>query len=117
MNSWIFEFLVLMTVIAHNIIITMTFSQNFASNSIDDSYPYFLGFYTIEMFIKISALGYIFPLGSYMRDFWNTLDFSLIFSSHLSYIVNSNQAVIILKYFRILVALKIISKYLEQQHE
>ncbi len=47
----------------------------------------FLGFYTVEMILKIIGLGFVFNKGSYLRDPWNLLDFIIVTSSYLPYII------------------------------
>lgn len=44
----------------------------------------FLALYSIEMIIKIVALGFIFNTGSYLRDPWNDLDFVIVASAWLT---------------------------------
>ena len=48
----------------------------------------FLGLYTVEMVIKILALGFIFNEGSYLRDSWNILDFVIVASSLLTLVTS-----------------------------
>jgi len=45
-------------------------------NQVTDQY--FLFIYTAEMCLKIFAYGLIFVEGSYLRDFWNVMDFVII---------------------------------------
>jgi hypothetical protein len=44
----------------------------------------FLALYSIEMVLKILALGFIFNKGSYLRDSWNILDFIIVGSAYLT---------------------------------
>jgi hypothetical protein len=46
----------------------------------------FLGLYTIEMIVKIVALGFLLNEGAYIRDPWNILDFIIVGSSWLTVI-------------------------------
>ncbi len=48
----------------------------------------FLNIYTVEMILKILALGFIFNKGSYLRNSWNILDFVIVISAWLTYIEN-----------------------------
>jgi len=53
---------------------------------IDDRFDnFFLIIYTIEMGLKISALGFIFNSNSYLKSNWNKLDFIIVVSSLLQY--------------------------------
>ena len=49
--------------------------------TIDD---FFLVLYSIEMFLKILALGFIFGKGAYLKDSWNILDFVIVGSAYLT---------------------------------
>ena len=44
----------------------------------------FLILYSIEMFVKISGLGFIWAKGSYLRDYWNILDFVIVMSGYVT---------------------------------
>ena len=43
----------------------------------------FLALYTVEMVLKILALGLLFNKGAYLRNGWNILDFVVIFAGYL----------------------------------
>ena len=42
----------------------------------------FLILYTIEMTLKIFALGFVFNRNAYLRDSWNILDFVIVASGN-----------------------------------
>ena len=44
----------------------------------------FLILYSIEMFLKIFGYGFIMAEGSYLRDYWNILDFVIVISGYLT---------------------------------
>jgi hypothetical protein len=46
----------------------------------------FLSIYTVEMCIKILALGFVLNHGAYLRSIWNVLDFVIIMSAYLTII-------------------------------
>lgn len=46
----------------------------------------FLILYTIEMALKIFALGFIFKKNTYLRDPWNIMDFLIVSTAYLPYI-------------------------------
>ena len=39
--------------------------------------------YTVEMFFKIVSLGFVFERGTYLRDPWNILDFTIVSSGYI----------------------------------
>ena len=49
----------------------------------------FLILYSIEMFLKIFGLGFIMAEGSYLRDYWNILDFVIVISGYLTLLTES----------------------------
>jgi hypothetical protein len=53
----------------------------------------FLALYTLEMVIKVLALGFIFNKGAYLRDPWNILDFTIVMSAYLT-IVQDLQLIV-----------------------
>jgi len=40
--------------------------------------------YTVEVILKILAFGFVFEKNSYLRDWWNILDFTVVCGSWLS---------------------------------
>ena len=44
----------------------------------------FLVLYTIEMVLKIIGKGFIFGENTYLRDYWNILDFTIVMSAYLT---------------------------------
>lgn len=46
--------------------------------------------YTIEMSLKIIGLGFIFSKGSYLRDGWNILDFVIVSTTLLPYVIGTS---------------------------
>ena len=51
----------------------------------------FLVFYTSEMSLKIIAFGFIFNKGSYLRDSWNVLDFTIIVTAYIPLVLSSSS--------------------------
>jgi len=43
----------------------------------------FLVIYTIEMFLKMIALGILFGKNAYLKDYWNILDFVVVVTAYL----------------------------------
>ena len=56
-------------------------------NSVDD---FLLGVYTAEMTLKIFGLGFILHKKSYLRDPWNVMDFVIVVTAYIPYIVSSS---------------------------
>jgi hypothetical protein len=68
----------------------------------------FQALYTTEMLLKICSRGFIFNKGSYLRNYWNILDFVIVVSGFASYLgtgTNLNA----LRSFRVLRPLRSIS--------
>lgn len=72
---------------------------------------FFLIAYACECVLKIIGLGFIFKKNSYLRDGWNILDFIIVVSSILPFILGSDSGVSLtaLRSLRILRPLKSVS--------
>ena len=67
--------------------------------------------YTVEMFLKIIGLGFVFNKGSYLRDYWNVVDIIIISTGYLPYLSsNSSLNLSALRSLRVLRPLKSVSK-------
>jgi hypothetical protein len=68
-------------------------------------------FYTIEMCLKIIGLGFILNKGAYLRDAWNILDFIIVSSGYLPYVLATDSGINLnsLRSFRVLRPLRTIS--------
>lgn len=71
----------------------------------------FLILYTVEMMLKIFGLGFILKQGSYLRDYWNILDFTIIVTGYVPYAINNDSSVnlSVLRSLRVLRPLRTIS--------
>lgn len=49
----------------------------------------FLIIYTIELILKVIALGFVMEKNSYLRDPWNILDFIVVFFGWISNFLKS----------------------------
>jgi hypothetical protein len=66
--------------------------------------------YTVEMVVKIVSLGFIFNKGSYIRDPWNVLDFTIVSSGYIGIILaGSGVNLSVLRSFRVIRPLRTIS--------
>jgi hypothetical protein len=101
-----------LAVILVNTVLILISDPNADDSPADLSDSYFLYFYTVEMFLKIFAYGFVLIEGSYLRDLWNILDFCVIvfgwLSYMLTYLVNGSaiKGLSGLRAFRILRPLK-----------
>lgn len=76
-------------------------------NVADDIFQYM---YTIEMFFKILSMGFIWNKGSYLRDAWNILDFTIIASGYVGIFLSGSGANLsVLRSFRVIRPLRTIS--------
>ena len=102
----VFEAIIL-SVIFFNTVILMIADPN-----VDDLFDdFFVYFYTAEMSLKILGLGFILSKGTYLRDGWNVLDFVIVTSSLLPYLLNGKTSFSLssLRSLRILRPLRAIS--------
>jgi len=61
------------------------------------------------MVLKIFAFGFVLNTNSYLRDFWNILDFLIIIVVYISFIIDGFVNLSILRILRILRPLRTIS--------
>lgn len=110
-QSKIFEFMSLLVILANSIILSLTMSKVISSDLADNTELIFLILYTMEMALKIQALGFIIPPDSYIKDYWNILDFVIVLTSYLPYVMEGQSAnITVLRAFRVLRPLRTISK-------
>ena len=62
------------------------------------------------MFIKIFSMGFVLNKKSYLRDPWNFLDFIIVITSLLPYVINLKVSLKPLRVFRVLRPLRTITK-------
>jgi len=105
MKLWRYFSLICYKIIAHPIFdnfILLTIIINSMALALDDptddksSLPQwvdtsFLIIYTIEMFLKIFGMGFIMGKHSYLRDYWNVMDFVIVVTAYIPYVVSSNS--------------------------
>ena len=65
-------------------------------------------FYTMEVMIKVFAMGFVFEKFSYLRDPWNVMDFLIVLVAWLS-LINANMNYSSLRIVRVLRTLRTIS--------
>ena len=71
----------------------------------------FLYLYTAEMGFKIIALGFVLNEDAYLRDYWNILDFTIISTGYIPYVLGADTGVNLtaLRSLRVLRPLRTIS--------
>ena len=100
MQNWFFDHFIIINIILNCIFMSFDDgSNNFPISLIDFinySEIYFLMLFTIEMMIKIIALGlYNNGSTSYLRDNWNILDFIVVLFGYLNYLPNIKSITVI----------------------
>eukprot|EP00036_Acanthoecidae_sp_10tr_P014734 CAMPEP_0206289576 /NCGR_PEP_ID=MMETSP0106_2-20121207/2185_1 /ASSEMBLY_ACC=CAM_ASM_000206 /TAXON_ID=81532 /ORGANISM="Acanthoeca-like sp., Strain 10tr" /LENGTH=1614 /DNA_ID=CAMNT_0053720129 /DNA_START=528 /DNA_END=5372 /DNA_ORIENTATION=- len=76
----------------------------------------FTAIFTVEMLIKIVALGLVGHRGSYLRDGWNVLDCFVVVVSLVTYALQGNNWVKILRTLRVIRPLRMIKRAKGLQH-
>lgn len=69
----------------------------------------FTAIFTIEMFMKIIAYGFVLDEYTYLRDPWNWLDFIIVVTGLISYLPQVDANLLALRTFRLIRPLKTIS--------
>ena len=65
--------------------------------------------YTIEMFLRIFALGFVWNKGAYLRSYWNQLDFICVCTAYLEIIGGGGTSLAALRAFRVLRPLRFVN--------
>jgi len=52
---------------------------------------FFIVFYTVEMSLKILAMGFVFNKGAYLKDYWNIMDVLVVTTSWLPLILTDSS--------------------------
>eukprot|EP00941_MAST-03F_sp_MAST-3F-sp1_P000668 g668.t1 len=69
---------------------------------------FFTTIFTIEMFVKILAYGFMLHKHSYMRDYWNVLDFIIVITSWIGLILPEGDFFRAVRVFRMLRILRVL---------
>ncbi|XP_025112114.1 voltage-dependent calcium channel type A subunit alpha-1-like isoform X8 [Pomacea canaliculata] len=110
-----FEYMVLLTIIANCIVLALEEHLPMGDKTplalqLDQTEVYFLGIFCVEAFLKIVALGFVLHKGSYLRNVWNIMDFIVVVTGFLDYMLESlNQPFI--RSLRILRPLKLVTGF------
>ena len=65
--------------------------------------------YTIEMFMRIFALGFVFGPGAYLKSYWNQLDFICVCTAYLEMTGGEATSISTLRAFRVLRPLRFVN--------
>lgn len=106
----LFDVVVILVIIFNTVILTM---EDPSTNSQPYPFPdielFFTIFYSLECGLKISSLGLILNQDAYLRDWWNVLDFVIIFTAWLDTTAGSGFKLSALRSLRVLRPLRGIS--------
>lgn len=83
-------------------------TDDYFNNTIDMIVNIISAFFIAEATLKIIALGFVFGEGAYLKDSWNILDFIIVLSSVLNWLLDrySQVSLSFLRGFRALRALR-----------
>lgn len=111
-NPW-FEKFILVVILINCVFLAMDNEVQFVKDHSEDIDIIFLIIYTIEMLLKIIAMGFFMRAHSYLRDSWNILDFIVVImgwiSVGLTYSDMSGQDISSIRVIRILRPLRTIN--------
>lgn len=65
--------------------------------------------YTIEMFLRVFALGFVWNKGAYLRSYWNQLDFICVCTAYLEIVGGGGTSLGALRAFRVLRPLRFVN--------
>jgi hypothetical protein len=82
-ESAIFEYLILITIIANCVVMAMevhlpNLDTTPANQRLDKSENFFIGIFCAEFALKTLGLGFVLHRDSYLRSWWNVLDFVVV---------------------------------------
>jgi len=110
--SKVFEAFILLIIIWNTIMLCMEDPNvDGIYNDFDDLFLYI---YTVEMALKIFAMGFISNKNAYLRTFWNWMDFTIVTTGYIPFVLqNSSINITGLRSLRVLRPLRAIS-FLEE---
>ena len=109
-STSIFETFVILVIIFNTIVLAMEDPKDDSlSSPFRDFELFFTIFYSIECGLKICSLGLVFNKDAYLRDWWNVLDFLIIFTAWLDTLAGSGFRLSALRSLRVLRPLRGIS--------
>lgn len=108
-NTTMFEVLVILVILLNTVFLAMEDKNGNLPNNLNAVEDFFLYFYTIECGMKIYAYGLIYEKNSYLRDYWNILDFVIVITGWIEHQTNSGVNFSAMRTLRILRPLRSIS--------
>lgn len=108
-NTTLFEVLVILVILLNTIFLAMADKNGTLPSKLKAVEDFFLFFYTIECGIKIYAYGLVWEKTSYLRDYWNILDFVIVTTGWVEHETNSGVNFSAMRTLRILRPLRSIS--------
>ena len=111
-QSRYFENFILFVILVNCILLALdekspTFEDSETYKVIDTAEYVFIVIFSIEMILKMIALGFVVGQGTYLRDYWNGLDFAVVMLAYVAFIGGGNYTAI--RSFRFLRPLRTIS--------
>ncbi|KAF8773096.1 Voltage-dependent calcium channel type A like protein [Argiope bruennichi] len=107
---------VLLTIIANCVVLALEEhlprqDRTPLAQKLETTEPYFLGIFCSETLLKILALGFILHKGAYLRNIWNIMDFVVVVTGCITFIVPQDLDVDLrtLRAIRVLRPLKLVS--------
>ncbi|XP_026333679.1 muscle calcium channel subunit alpha-1-like, partial [Hyposmocoma kahamanoa] len=113
-----FEYMILTTIFANCIALAVftpypSSDTNYTNQILEKIEWIFMAIFTAECVMKIIAYGFLLHPGAYLRNTWNSLDFTIvtigIVSQGLQFVVNDSFDVKALRAFRVLRPLRLVS--------
>ena len=107
--------MVLLTIIANCIVLALEKhlprdDKTPLSLQLEETEVYFLVIFCVEATFKITALGFLFHKGAYLRNMWNIMDFIVVFTGLLTVVSSSGSFDLrTLRAVRVLRPLKLVS--------
>ena len=90
----VFETLSILLIVVNSIALALEDpTKDVQAPYLEASEKVFLYIYTLEMVLKILGLGFILNRGSYMRDPWNLLDFTIVVSGYLPLFMQADSSI------------------------
>jgi len=90
-QHWLFDIIIILVIISNCIILATDDPTTDIQETWQENADYtFQAIYTVELVVKVLAMGFIFNENAYMRDLWNIFDFIIVVFGYLQYLnVNS----------------------------
>ncbi|OMJ79316.1 hypothetical protein SteCoe_20697 [Stentor coeruleus] len=103
-ENTLFDMFIIIVIVMNMIILSI----DYGNSTIDNFNLFFLYTYTIECVLKIIGFGLIVDSKSYLRDWWNILDFTIVITSWIDVYGKSSINLTSLRVIRILRVMRIL---------